>query len=80
MSNQTSTASEGLQGMLRIWHILGTKERPGLLPISKASWYAGIADGRYPRPVQIGKRAVAWNSSEINALINSLCKNKEGQR
>jgi len=80
MANQTSTVSEDSQGMLRIWHILGTKEKPGLFPISKASWYAGIADGRYPRPVQIGKRAVAWNSSEINALIDDLSKNKEGHR
>ena len=80
MSNQTSFASEGSQGMLRIWHILGTKERPGLFPISKASWYAGIADGRYPKPVQIGKRAVAWNSAEINALIANFSKSEESSR
>lgn len=37
-------------------------------PVSRATWYAGIKDGRYPSPVKLGARAVAWKSSDILAL------------
>jgi len=39
------------------------------IPVSKSSWYAGIKDGRYPRPIELGPRTRAWRESEINALI-----------
>jgi len=38
-------------------------------PVSRATWYAGIKAGRYPAPVSMGPRAVAWRSSDIDALI-----------
>ena len=37
-------------------------------PVSKATWYAGIRDGRFPEPLKLGKRAVAWRSADILAL------------
>lgn len=42
-----------------------------LIPISRASWYAGVKNGRYPRSVSIGPRAVGWRSSDIQSLIQS---------
>jgi predicted DNA-binding transcriptional regulator AlpA len=43
-----------------------------LLPISKSSWYAGIREGKYPKPANIaGGRSVFWRSSDIDALIES---------
>lgn len=42
-------------------------------PISKSAWWAGIKEGRYPKPVRIGTRSVAWRESEINRLIQ-LCE------
>ncbi|WP_293779727.1 AlpA family transcriptional regulator [uncultured Oxalicibacterium sp.] len=43
-----------------------------ILPVSRATFYAGIKDGRYPSPVKLGPRAVAWRLSDIDAYINSL--------
>lgn len=43
-----------------------------IIPVSRATWYAGIAAGRYPRPVKIGLRSVAWRKSEIDALLQSF--------
>jgi len=40
-----------------------------LFPISKTAWYQGIRDGRYPKPVKLGARTVAWRKSDILALI-----------
>jgi Predicted transcriptional regulator len=43
-----------------------------LVPVSRASWYAGIKVGRYPQQVQLGPRTVAWRRSDIERLIDSL--------
>lgn len=60
--------------LLRLKTIIGSKKEgiEPIFPVSKASWYAGIAEGKYPKPVKIGARAVAWRSSEIQALIAEL--------
>ena len=40
--------------------------------LSRSSIYAKIAEGTFPRPVQIGARAVAWRSSDIRAWMANL--------
>jgi prophage regulatory protein len=40
--------------------------------LSRSSIYAKIAEGTFPRPVQIGARAVAWRASDIRAWMDSL--------
>jgi predicted DNA-binding transcriptional regulator AlpA len=42
------------------------------VPISRSGWWAGVKAGRYPAPVRISTRCVAWKSEDIRALINSL--------
>jgi predicted DNA-binding transcriptional regulator AlpA len=44
---------------------------PALLPISKSSWWAGVADGRYPKPVSVGARSM-WRARDIEALLERL--------
>ena len=48
-----------------------------IFPVSRAAWYAGIAEGRYPAGIQIGKRSVAWSNASIKALIEDV-SNQEG--
>jgi len=43
-----------------------------LVPVSRASWYAGVKEGRYPQQVRLGPRTVAWRHSDITRLIESL--------
>ena len=43
-----------------------------VIPVSRATWYAGVKSGRYPTPVKLGLRAVGWLKSDIEALIFSL--------
>lgn len=42
------------------------------LGIPKSSWERGVRQGRYPKPIKIGPRAVAWTSSSIDRLIEDL--------
>ena len=40
--------------------------------ISRSELYRQIADGRFPRPVKVGLRAVRWYRSEVEAWIAAL--------
>ena len=61
----TST-SLPVTGFLRLRQIIGPT---GLIPISKSTWWQGIREGRYPRPVKLGPRISAWRAEDIKALI-----------
>jgi prophage regulatory protein len=42
------------------------------VPVSRSHWWAGVASGRFPAPVRLSVRCVAWRASSIRALIASL--------
>lgn len=42
------------------------------VPISRSNWLAGVKAGRYPAPVRLSDRCVAWRDEDIDALIASL--------
>ncbi|WP_066261409.1 helix-turn-helix transcriptional regulator [Hydrogenophaga flava] len=41
-------------------------------PVSRSDWYAGVRAGKYPAPLKLGERSVAWRASDIDALIDAL--------
>jgi len=53
-------------GFVRLPGILAPN---GPVPVSKSTWWAGIKDGRYPKPVKLGPRITAWRVEDIRALI-----------
>lgn len=64
-------------GFLRIWHVIGTNSNPGLIPVCKSTWWEGVRNGRFPQPVRIGRRAVAWRASDIYTLLDTLNQGSE---
>lgn len=54
--------------LLRLQQVLAPE---GPIPVSRSTWWRGIKDGRFPRPVHIGQRLRVWRESEILALINN---------
>ena len=52
--------------------VIGGKGNPGIIPVSRSSWYKGIAEGRYPKPVKLSERASAWKIEDIRKLIDEL--------
>lgn len=44
----------------------------GLIPISPASWWLGVKQGIYPKPVKLGPNTTAWRVEDIRALIERL--------
>ena len=51
--------------------ILRRPEVERVTGLSRTSIYALIAQGRFPRPVKLGRQAVGWRESEIAAWIES---------
>ncbi len=39
--------------------------------LGRSSLYKAIEKGEFPKPVSIGKRAVAWRSDEVDQWIES---------
>jgi prophage regulatory protein len=42
----------------------------GPIPVGKSTWWAGVKDGRFPRPVKLGARLTVWRVDDIRRLIN----------
>ncbi len=63
-----------LASYLRIWQILGDRKRgiEPILPISRTTFLDGVKSGKFPKPVKLGARTVAWKASEIMALVESF--------
>lgn len=45
--------------------------RRGILPVSRSTFYAGIAAGLYPKPIRLSKQKRAWRAGDIKAFIAS---------
>jgi prophage regulatory protein len=66
-------------GYVRLSQIIGNPKAeppiPPIIPVSKSTWWAGVAASRYPQPVRtLGSRITAWRVEDIRALIASQRK------
>ena len=43
-----------------------------LFPVSKATWWAGVKSGRFPKSVKLGPRTTAWQAEDIRELIQRV--------
>ena len=68
-TNQSAKAHDNEKIDISLWRL------PTVLahyPVSRAHWLAGVRDGRFPVPVRLSARCVAWRASDIRILISSL--------
>ena len=65
--------SQSHDRFLRIKDIVGDRQSgiQGYIPVSKSSWWAGVAKGKYPQPIKLGPRTTCWRESDIVRIINS---------
>jgi len=66
MSHQPQQLPE--TGFLRLRAILAPA---GPIPVSKSTWWQGIKDGRFPKPIKLGKRVTVWRVEDIRRLIET---------
>ena len=53
-------------GFVRLKQILAPR---GPIPVSKSTWWAGVKDGSFPKPMKLGDRVTVWRAEDIQALI-----------
>lgn len=53
--------------MTNILRLPTVKQRTGL---SRSTIYLRISEGRFPKPVSLGGRAVGWIEAEVNDWLN----------
>jgi prophage regulatory protein len=41
------------------------------IPVSKATWWAGVKKGIFPKPVKLTERVTVWVEADIDLLINN---------
>jgi prophage regulatory protein len=63
-------------GYVRLPHIIGNPKAeppiPAVIPVGKSTWWQGVKDGRFPKPVKLGPRTTAWRVEDIRALIENM--------
>ena len=51
----------------------------GSRPINPATLWRGIKAGRYARPIKIGVQSVRWRRSELQADIDRMVAERDGE-
>jgi prophage regulatory protein len=69
MSNNINIISLPETGFVRLPVILK------IFPIGKSTWWQGVKDGKYPKPVKLGQRTTAWKVEDIKDLIDQYSNN-----
>lgn len=68
MTDITNTNALPATGLLRLSRIIG----PGNpIPVSKSTWWQGVKDGRFPKPIKLGPRVTVWRAEDIAALVRN---------
>ncbi|MEO0452405.1 MAG: AlpA family phage regulatory protein [Pseudomonadota bacterium] len=65
MSNQSSFPRTGL---VRLKSILAPA---GPIPVSASTWWQGVKDGRFPKPLKLGRATTVWRAEDIWTLIET---------
>jgi predicted DNA-binding transcriptional regulator AlpA len=58
-------------GFLRVKQIIGDSKRglPPLVPVSRTTWWQGVKDGRFPKPLKLSEGITVWRVEDVRALI-----------
>lgn len=73
MDNQQGTLQfvEATQTTIRLLRMPAVQELTGF---SRTEIYKQMKDGKFPKPLKIGARSVAWTEASIEAWIKEIAK------
>jgi predicted DNA-binding transcriptional regulator AlpA len=55
--------------IIRIAEIASTPKKAGILPVSPATIWRWVRDGKFPQPFKLGASVTGWSADEINAFV-----------
>ena len=53
-------------GLLRVKQVLR------FVPVSRSSWWAGVKNGIFPKPIKLSARITVWRVSDIRNLVEGI--------
>jgi len=60
--------------------LIRERDRRAKTGVPRSTWYALMADGAAPKPVQLGLRSVAWIEDELEAWMQALESRRDSGR
>ena len=55
--------------IIRIAEIASTPSKAGMLPVSPATIWRWVRDGKFPKPFKLSASVTGWYAADINAFI-----------
>lgn len=55
--------------IIRVADIATTKNKSGMLPVSPATVWRWVREGKFPKPFKLGDAVTVWNAAEVEAFI-----------
>ncbi|NHZ38662.1 helix-turn-helix transcriptional regulator [Massilia aquatica] len=55
--------------VMRVADIATTKNKVGVLPVSPATIWRWVRDGKFPKPFKIGASVTVWHAAEVEAFV-----------
>jgi predicted DNA-binding transcriptional regulator AlpA len=55
--------------IIRIAELATTPKKSGLLPVSPATIWRWVRDGKFPKPIKLGASVTGWAVDEIDAFL-----------
>ena len=57
------------QRVIRVADIATTKERKGMLPVSPATIWRWVREGKFPKPFKLGESVTVWDAEVVENFI-----------
>lgn len=57
------------QRVLRISELASTKDKPGRLPVSPATIWRWVKDGKFPAPFKLGPNTTVWDLNLVEVHL-----------
>lgn len=57
------------QRIIRVAELATTKDKVGRLPVSRATVWRWVREGRFPKPFKLGQSVTVWDADEVERFI-----------
>ena len=69
MTQSIGSAQRKAQRVGRISDLTSTKDKKGRLPISPATWWRWVKEGKAPKPFKLGANVTVWDLDLVDEFL-----------
>jgi predicted DNA-binding transcriptional regulator AlpA len=56
--------------VIRISELANSKDRTGRIPVSPATIWRWVKEGKFPKPFKLSDRITVWNTEDVDFFIS----------